>query len=53
MLIKKILALTVPISKQHPQSAEAKKGHSIQNTIHLLVQVAVEKAPKFMPLWMD
>ena len=36
--------------KINPQSAEAKKGLSIQNAIHLLVQVIVEKVPKFMPL---
>ena len=39
--------------KAHPQSAGAKKGLSIQNAIHLLVQVVVGKVPKFMPLWMD
>mgnify|MGYP001624670858 CR=1 FL=1 len=36
--------------KAHPQSAGAKKGLYIQNTIHLLVQVMVEKVPKCMPL---
>ena len=36
--------------KTNLKSAGAKKGHSIQNVIHLLVQVAVEKVPKFMPL---
>ena len=36
--------------KANPQSAGAKKGLYIQNTIHLLVQVMVEKVPKCMPL---
>ena len=36
--------------KANPQSGGAKKGHSIHNASHLLVQVMVEKVPKFMPL---